>query len=140
MMEISRQLGTSEDFQFVREVQQLVELGEHNHEVEFRALYSKFVQKSLGPLGIAARARDVVLEQADSALNSFAQKEWCALITSRRSNVLLEMMLENDARVERYFTVFGGEFNALGFVVKDEHADELAMRDLVGEYFGEVGL
>lgn len=50
----------------------------------------------------------------------------------------LEVMLAQDERVERCFTVFGGEFNAVGFIVKPEHADELAMRNLVGEYFGRT--
>jgi HAE1 family hydrophobic/amphiphilic exporter-1 len=75
--------------------------------------------------------RNLVLIFADPLVGSNLEKS----VTSIRP---LEMMIENDERVERYFTVFGGQFNAVGFIVKPEHADEIGMRNLVGEYFGRT--
>jgi HAE1 family hydrophobic/amphiphilic exporter-1 len=75
--------------------------------------------------------RNLVLLFADPLVGSNLEKS----VASIRP---FEVMLEQDERVERYFTVFGDRFNAVGFIMKPEHADELSMRAMVGETFGKT--
>ena len=49
-----------------------------------------------------------------------------------------ETMLAADERVERFFSVFGSRFNAVGLLVKPEYADEHRMKQMVGELFGKT--
>lgn len=49
-----------------------------------------------------------------------------------------EQMLLQDNRVERFFTVLGNRFNAVGVIVKKAHADERSMQAFVGELFGKT--
>jgi HAE1 family hydrophobic/amphiphilic exporter-1 len=48
----------------------------------------------------------------------------------------LEGALKADERVEHFFTVFSQRFNAVGIIVKPEHAGERQMKAFVGEMFG----
>ena len=47
-----------------------------------------------------------------------------------------EMQMLHHEKVERFFTVFGQQFNAVGIIVKPEYADERSMQAFVGECFG----
>jgi len=50
----------------------------------------------------------------------------------------LEDMLLADQRVERFFSVFGQRFNAIGMIVKPEYGEERQMKAFVGEMFGKT--
>lgn len=46
-----------------------------------------------------------------------------------------EKQLQDDPRIHRYFTLFGGRFNAIGIGAKAEFATEQGMKDLTKEMF-----
>ncbi|MEK7483121.1 MAG: efflux RND transporter permease subunit [Planctomycetota bacterium] len=46
-----------------------------------------------------------------------------------------EKQLQEDKRISRYFTLFGGRFNAIGIGAKAEYATEQGMKDLTKEMF-----
>jgi HAE1 family hydrophobic/amphiphilic exporter-1 len=48
----------------------------------------------------------------------------------------LEEIVKKDPRVERFFTIFGDRFNAVGVATKPEFSDEINMKKFNGEMFG----